>query len=319
MTKVAIEAVRLTKRFGDSAPVSELSFTASEGEIVGLLGPNGAGKTTIVRLLSTVLAPTSGSFSVAGIPGERPLEIRRRVGVLPESSGYPGYLTGEAYLRYHGRLFGLPRRAAADTAARLLSEVGLAERARSRISTYSRGMRQRLGIARALVNNPAVVLLDEPTLGLDPAGQRQVLRIVRDIAVRGGATVMLSSHILSEIEQTCTRVLILDHGRMIMSSAIEQAGLIGTRRCGHMKVPLELVGVARKALTEVTGLTVESTKEDPDILTICTAGRDGQKAADDEMNAALLAVLRHDVPVLSFEVGGTRLSDAFLALTGGVR
>jgi ABC-2 type transport system ATP-binding protein len=217
MEGVTLEARRLAKRYRARTAVEDLSFRAREGEILGLLGPNGAGKTTTIRLLTTILTPTSGDFSVAGIPSSRPADIRRRVGVLPESAGYPGYQTGDEYLRYHARLFGLDRAAARCVAERLLAEVGLAERASTRISTYSRGMRQRLGIARALVNDPAVVFLDEPTLGLDPAGQRQVLGLVKEVAERRRRTVVLSTHTLSEVDEVCTNVVILDHGKLLIA------------------------------------------------------------------------------------------------------
>lgn len=319
MASVQIEAVRLTKRFGDRTAIEELSFEARQGEVVGLLGPNGAGKTTTIRLLTTVLTPTSGEFSVAGVPCTRPSEIRRRVGVLPESNGYPGHQTGMEYLRYHARLFGLARPEAARVAGRLLAEVGLDERASSRISTYSRGMRQRLGIARALVNDPAVVFLDEPTLGLDPAGQRQVLAIIRDIAVRRGATVILSTHTLPEVEEVCTTVLILDKGSVVVSGTVgEVTRAVAAQRYGQLRVPIELVGHAREALATVAGLKLETADERLDVVRISVEAelnsrRDG---ADMGMNAALRAVLNADVPVLSFEVEGTRLSDAFLSMTG---
>jgi ABC-type Na+ transport system ATPase subunit NatA/DNA-binding SARP family transcriptional activator len=201
MATVTVEAMRLTKRYGQRTAEDDLSFTARQGEVLGLLGANGAGKTTTIRLLTTMLTPTGGEFSVAGIPSDRQREIRRRVGVLPESAGYPAHQTGLDYLVYHARLFGMTRPDATRIAGRLLAELGLDERAGTRISTYSRGMRQRLGIARALLNEPAVVFLDEPTLGLDPAGQRQVLGIIRDIAQRSGATVLLSTHALTEVEE----------------------------------------------------------------------------------------------------------------------
>jgi ABC-2 type transport system ATP-binding protein len=210
----SIEVVRLSKRYGERTAVDELTFTAQEGDIIGLLGPNGAGKTTTIRLLTTILRPTGGSFAVAGISGDHPARVRQRIGVLPESAGYPGRQTGREYLRYSARLFGRERSDATAAADRLLTEVGLGDRAGSRISTYSRGMRQRLGIARALVNDPAVVFLDEPTLGLDPAGQREVLATVEQIARQRGATVVLSTHTLTEVEQVCNNLLILDHGRL---------------------------------------------------------------------------------------------------------
>src|SRR5918994_6981471 len=137
MAGAVVQAKALTKRYGARTALADLTFSADQGDVVGLLGPNGAGKTTTIRLLTTVLAPTSGDFSVAGIPSTRPNEIRRRVGVLPESAGYPGHQTGQDYLRYHARLFGLARSDAERVAARLLRQVGLDERASSRISTYS--------------------------------------------------------------------------------------------------------------------------------------------------------------------------------------
>jgi ABC-2 type transport system ATP-binding protein len=218
----AVDARGVEKRYGSLVAVADLSFEAAAGEILGVLGPNGAGKTTAIRVLTTILAPTRGSFAVAGIPHTKAAEIRRRIGVLPESAGYPEHQTGEEYLRYHARLYGRSRAGARAVAAALLDEVGLADRARSLISTYSRGMRQRLGIARALVNEPQVVFLDEPTLGLDPAGQRQMLAIVRRIAQERGATVLLSTHLLAEVEQTCSRVLILNRGRLIADGTVAE-------------------------------------------------------------------------------------------------
>ena len=328
MTGVTVEARGLTKRFGTRLAVRDLSFTARQGDVVGLLGPNGAGKTTTIRLLTTVLAPSSGTFSVAGIPSSRPEEIRRRVGVLPESAGFPAHQTGRDYLRYHARLFGMARRDAERAADRLLAEVGLGERAASRISSYSRGMRQRLGIARALVNDPAVVVLDEPTLGLDPAGQRQVMGIVRGIARGRGATVLLSTHTLPEVEEVCTAVLIMRHGTVVAAGTLDEIALAAAvRRSGRMRVPHDLAGRARAALAGVPGLAVDPAGETPDVLVFSRqagvsrpheSGPDAgpDSPADSGMDTALRAVLDAGVPVLFFEVEGARLGDAFLAMTG---
>ena len=234
----AVEARGVEKRYGSLMAVADLSFEAAEGEILGVLGPNGAGKTTAIRVLTTILGPTRGTFAVAGIPHTRAAEIRRRIGVLPESAGYPEHQTGEEYLRYHARLYGRSRAGARAVAAVLLDEVGLADRARSLISTYSRGMRQRLGIARALVNEPQVVFLDEPTLGLDPAGQRQMLAIVRRIAQERGATVLLSTHLLAEVEETCSRVLILNRGRAVaLGTVAEVAARAAAPRAARLSIP----------------------------------------------------------------------------------
>jgi ABC-2 type transport system ATP-binding protein len=219
---VTLEADGLRKSYGDITALEDLTYTARAGEIVGFLGPNGAGKTTTIRVLTTILAPTAGSFAIAGVPHTRPAEIRARIGVLPESAGYPEHQTGEEFVRYHARLFGHSRASARATAATLLTDVGLSERAASPIAAYSRGMKQRLGIARALVNEPAVVFFDEPTLGLDPAGQRQVLQLVESIARERGATVVLSTHFLAEVEQTCTQVLILGRGRVVAEGTVAE-------------------------------------------------------------------------------------------------
>ena len=216
-----IEAIGLSKRYGARNALDGLTFAADAGDVIGLLGPNGAGKTTTIRLLTTILEPTGGTFTVAGVPGDQPHRIRQRIGVLPESAGYPLRQTGAEYLRYTARLFGRNRRDARTAAERLLADVGLGDRAGTRISTYSRGMKQRLGIARALINDPAVVFLDEPALGLDPAGQREILATIADIAGRRGATVVLSTHTLTEVEQVCGSVLILDHGVLRAAGPID--------------------------------------------------------------------------------------------------
>ena len=140
----ALETAGLCKQYGQRVALTALDVTVEAGEILGLLGPNGAGKTTAIRILTTILAPTGGTFTVAGVPHTRPAEIRRRVGALPESAGYPARQTGEEFIRYHARLFGRSPTARASARA-LLGEVGLADRGRSSIASYSRGMRQRLG------------------------------------------------------------------------------------------------------------------------------------------------------------------------------
>ncbi|GAB2832086.1 ABC transporter ATP-binding protein [Lentzea nigeriaca] len=307
MPGVTLEARELSKWFGSRTAVDSVSFTAYEGEVIGLLGPNGAGKTTTIRMLSTVLPPTGGDFTVAGVPSSQPAGIRARIGVLPESAGYPMFQTGLEYLTYHGRLFGLSRDEARQTAVRLLGQVGLADRAQSRIATYSRGMRQRLGIARALVNNPSVVFLDEPTLGLDPAGQREILTLVRMIAEARGTTVVLSTHTLPEVEQVCSSVLILNEGKVVVSGSVAEVTSTeaASRQSGRLRVPPEEVPRAAEVLRRLPGVSVEVSK---DVLTVTSA---------DGMNSMLSAVLDAGIVLLSFEVDGARLSDAFLAMTRG--
>jgi ABC-2 type transport system ATP-binding protein len=316
---VTIEARGLRKAYGPTIAVDELSFTARAGEVLGLLGPNGAGKTTAIRVLTTILAPTAGSFAVAGVPHTQPTEIRRRVGVLPESQGYPEQQTGEEFLRYHARLFGQSRESARATAGALLGQVGLADRRSSLIAAYSRGMRQRLGIARALINDPQVVFFDEPTLGLDPAGQRQVLRLVESIAHKRGATVVLSTHFLGEVEDTCTRVLILNRGRVVAEGTVaEVTQRAAAPRRGRFRVPAELRERALATLAQVPGLADGQPLDGrPDWVAVSFAEARESAAAQAPLSDAMRALAEAGIPLLAFELEGARLSDAFLSMTEG--
>jgi ABC-2 type transport system ATP-binding protein len=311
----AVETHGVGKQYGSLVALENLTFAVQAGEVLGVLGPNGAGKTTAVRVLSTVLPADRGSFSVAGVPHTRPAEIRRRIGVLPESAGYPERQTGEEYLRYYARLHGQTRASARAVAGALLEQVGLLARRKSLIASYSRGMRQRLGIARALVNDPEVVFLDEPTLGLDPAGQRQVLGNVRRIASERGAAVLLSTHLLSEVEENCSRVLILNRGHVLAEGTVSEiVRRAAAPRSGRLHVAPEDIERALGALAATRGVEqVARADGQPGWLTVVfmpAAQTDGASPND-----AVRALLDSGIALLSFELEGARLSDAFLAMT----
>jgi ABC-2 type transport system ATP-binding protein len=305
----AVVAEHVGRDYGAVCAVSDLSFEVEPGDVVGVLGRNGAGKTTSIRVLTTIVAPTRGRFAVAGVPHTRPDEIRRRIGVLPEGGGYPARQTGEEHLVYHARLHGASRAAARAAAAALLEEFGLADRARTPLHAYSLGMRRRLGIARALVNGPAVVFLDEPTLGLDPAGRRVVLDHVRAVAAGRGAAVLLSTHLLDDVEACCTRVLILHRGRTVAAgtvsevvaraaaprSAVVRVAPVDARRAVAILAAAPGVGAAGEALDRPGEVRVDL-------------------AADPA--AALRALLDAGIAPLGLTVEGARLSDAFLEMTG---
>ena len=312
----AVEAQGVVKRYGSLVAVENLTFAVQPGEVLGVLGPNGAGKTTAIRVLTTILSPTRGSFAVAGVPHTRPAEIRRRIGVLPESDGYPERQTGEEYLVYHARLYGHSRASARAVAGGLLEEVGLAERRKSLIAAYSRGMRQRLGIARTLVNDPAVVFLDEPTLGLDPAGQRQILGNVQRIARERGATVLLSSHLLAEVEENCSRVLILNRGHVVADGTVaEVARRAAAPRTARLRVAPGDVDGAIALLGAAPGVErVERGDGQPGWLTLVFAA-DAVSSESRSTNDALGALVASGIGLLSFEFEGARLSDAFLKVT----
>lgn len=233
-----IEVEKLTKRYGRTTAVDHVSFTVGQGEIVGFLGPNGAGKTTTMRILSCYLPPSSGRVSIAGFDVVLDtMEVRCRIGYLMESVAlYPEMRVVE-YLRYRAALKGLHGRAGRKRVETVIEECGLGDERRSTIDRLSRGYRQRVGLADSLVHEPEVLLLDEPTQGLDPNQSRQVCALIRDLATRH--TVLLSSHVLSEVESICSRVLILNEGRIVASDTTEH--LRGMLQ-GNSKVIVEVAG-----------------------------------------------------------------------------
>ncbi|HUU56692.1 MAG TPA: ABC transporter ATP-binding protein, partial [bacterium] len=198
-----LEIVNLTKKFGAVTAVDGLSFAVGAGEVFGFLGRNGAGKTTTIRVALDLARPTRGEVRLFGEDWREP-ELRRRVGYLPEFPVRYPYLTPRRYLRFAARLFGLARAEATRRAGDLLERVKLEDAADRRMAGFSKGMLQRVGLAQALVNEPDLLFLDEPTAGLDPLGHHLVKALVRDYAARGKA-VVVSSHILAEIEAQCSR------------------------------------------------------------------------------------------------------------------
>ncbi len=308
----------LRKSYGLRPALQGLSFALKAGGVLGLLGPNGAGKTTAIRLLTTILEPSSGRFFVDGISSGYPERIRRRIGVLPESQGFPGHLTGLEYLTFFGRHYGRTAREARTDGLALLEEVGLQHRAKSLIGSYSRGMRQRLGIARALVNRPAVVFLDEPTLGLDPWGQQELLSLVRWIARKRNAGVVFCSHHLSEIEAVCDTVVILNSGRVVAAGSVTEVMGASQQDVIRIHVPSASVPHAQQVLAAIPNVVkVTPTGQAADWLEVELVGPAGATSSDGYhvKNRLLEALIRADIPIRGFEAEGGRLQDVFLQLT----
>ena len=215
----------LTKRYGDVTAVDHLDLSVSAGEVFGLLGPNGAGKTTTILMLLGLSEPDEGRATVAGLdPSHDALAVKQRVGYVPDSVGFYEQLTGRENLRFTARLNRLPEADAAERINQSLHEVGLARRADDRVAAYSRGMRQRLGIADALIKHPEILVLDEPTVAIDPAGVDEMLSLIRRLPAERGVTVLLSSHLLQQVQSVCDRIAIFAEGRMAACGSIEEIG-----------------------------------------------------------------------------------------------
>ncbi|MCU0508412.1 MAG: ABC transporter ATP-binding protein [Anaerolineae bacterium] len=263
-----IETARLRKEYGELVAVQDLDLSVTEGEVFGFLGPNGAGKTTTVKMLLGLVKPSGGLASVLGRPPGTP-EAMRRIGFLPEHFRFPPWLTARDFLDMHARLYGMTAEARRERIPALLDRVGLGGRGRSKLGEYSKGMQQRVGLAQALLNRPALVFLDEPTSGLDPVGRYEVREIIREL--RGeGVTVFLNSHYLSEVEVTCDRVAIVKGGRLmrvgtlaeltqganeveIEARGLDGETLAGLARWGEVTADAETPVGTRKVTLQMTG------------------------------------------------------------------
>lgn len=313
----------LCKTYGPRQALQGLSFSLKAGRVLGFLGPNGAGKTTSIRILTTMLKPDSGRFIVDGISSEYPEKIRSRIGVLPENLGFPKQMTGIEYLTYFGQLYSQTAAESREHGQILLENVGLQQRGKSLIGSYSHGMRQRMGIARALVNDPVVVFLDEPTLGLDPRGQQELLELIQRIARERGAGIVLCSHMLSEIESICDDMVILNLGQVVAKGTV--AEVIGRvqhniilRNVLRLQVPPDSTTQARKILKEIPNIKkITPISETEGWLRVeLVAPANGKSSEAYQVNNNILsALIRAKIPILSFEVEGGRLQDVFLHLT----
>ena len=257
-----ISVESLTKRFADAEAVRGISFHVDKGEIVGLLGPNGAGKTTTMRMLTCYVPPTSGRAKVAGFDiDEQSVQVRRNVGYLPENVPLYGEMRVEEYLRFRARLKGVSRGAVGGRLDYVMGRCGLGDVRTRIIDHLSKGYRQRVGLAEALLHNPPILILDEPTVGLDPNQIRQVRELIRDLGREH--TIILSSHILPEVEQICGRVIIISKGRIVAedrTSALREAMGGGSRLEIEVKADAGALAVL-EALGAVTGVAAARAAE----------------------------------------------------------
>jgi ABC-2 type transport system ATP-binding protein len=300
-----IQVNGLTKDYGARRAIDNLTFDAEQGEIVGFLGPNGAGKTTTMRILTGYMPPTDGTAIVAGYNVvEESLEVRKRVGYLPETVPLYDDMTAIDYLKFMADLRRIPN--PEERAYETLEGVNLKERADSYIGTFSKGMRQRVGLAQALIHRPEVLILDEPTIGLDPAQVVEMRNVIREIGK--DRTVLLSTHILSEAQQICDRVLIINKGQIVTEDTPEnlQSRLVGAQRV-VLRVRGDSDGLSNK-IARVKGVQAVDAKPDGSVEFEFAAGEDTRPQV-------AKAVVQAGYELLELRPVGLSLEEIFLELT----
>jgi len=290
---------RLTKRYGKITALDDLSLGIEPG-LVGLLGPNGAGKTTLLNLLLGHTVITRGDASVLGFDVRQEARaIRRRVGYVPENDCFIPGLSGVGYVQYVGQLAGLDGHSAMQRTHEMLDLVGMEDERYRPVETYSAGMKQRVKWAQALVHDPDLVLLDEPTNGMDPPGRRLVLELIRDLG-KHGVAVVLSSHLLHDVEQVCERVIVLGRGRVLAEGRIEEMRRASPRRC-EVRVRGDLEPFRRR-LTE-TGVTIRGQDEERLHLEL---------PEDDRQDLVVAAIARSGVELRDLRLQRSSLEEVFL-------
>ena len=300
-----IQAEGLTKDYGARRAINNLTFNAEKGEILGFLGPNGAGKTTTMRILSGYMPPTMGAAKVAGFDVvDESIEVRKRVGYLPETVPLYPDLTVFEYLKYMADLRHLSE--AEDRVDEVLEIVHMEERADSYISNLSKGMRQRVGLGQALLHEPEVLILDEPTIGLDPAQIRDVRNLIQEIGKE--RTVLLSTHILSEAQQVCDRVLIINKGRIVAEDTPQR---LQGRLTGAQRVVLKIGGDAdgvERLLDQIPGVTRVNKEVEGEFEVETAPGQDARPEV-------ARVIVNGGYDLLEMSPVGLSLEDIFLELT----
>ena len=307
---IAVE--QLGKRYGRQVAVADVSFSVPKGEIFGFVGPNGAGKTTTIRVLATLTPADRGRATIGGIPvGEDPAAVRALVGYMPDFFGVYDRLTAEEYLEFYAACHGVPRGRRRRVAAELLELVDLGERREAQVDTLSRGMKQRLCLARALVHDPSVLLLDEPASGLDPRARVEMRELIQELR-RMGKTILVSSHILPELEELCTWVGFIDRGRMV---AVGPMSDIRDRVAAGRRLRVDLVQPEPDHLLHAAELA----QNQPGVADVQVVDDHIEMVVNDsfEDHELLALLVRKGLKVRSFGVVEGDLSEAFMRLTGG--
>lgn len=314
MSAPVIQISSLSRRFGEKNAVNDLTLDVYAGEIFGFLGHNGAGKTTTVRLLNGVLEPTSGNAKVLGLdPQTEGPTVRAHTGVLTETPSLDERLTARDNLSIYADLYNVPSVDVSGRVNSLLTEFELADRADEKVGGYSKGMKQRLALARALLHRPEVLFLDEPTAALDPVAARHVHILVENLARQQGCTVFICTHNLVEAQKLCDRVAVMEHGRLV---ALGTPSDLTRQYVKHLDVDLEIdpaqMDLALQTLRELPHLVISPPKKEKDIITTTLSGRD--------CIPELLSILvQHGLRVFRLAPQEANLEEVYFALNGGAQ
>ncbi|WP_379131414.1 ATP-binding cassette domain-containing protein [Paenibacillus sp. sgz500958] len=300
-----LQVSHLSKSFGKQVSVNNISFDIHQGRCTALLGPNGAGKTTTLRMLAGLLQPTSGSIAFEGMkPGA---DYRRTLGYLPQAPSFYGWMTGGEYVSFAARLSGLNAKEASSLGAAALEKAGLKDAARRRIAGYSGGMKQRLGLAQALVHRPRLLLLDEPVSALDPIGRREVMEMLHEI--RQETTVIFSTHVLHDAEEICDDIILLNEGTIAEQGTLDELRL-------KYRIPVIRLRVEKRkdALDWLNSLSSRAF-----VLEGRVFGEDAFLNVND-LEEARRFIMKEaadlSIPLLNFEAGSSTLEDLFMKVVG---
>ncbi|HEC98718.1 MAG TPA: ATP-binding cassette domain-containing protein [Nitrospirae bacterium] len=307
--KKAVEVTGITRQYGQITAVDNVSFDVFEGEIFGFLGPNGAGKTTLVRMLTTLIKPTSGTAMVANCDVmKKPDMVRRQIGVVPQAMTSDLDLTGYENMDIYGRFYGIPKRERKERIGYLLDMVGLTARAHGLVATYSGGMRRRLEVARVLVHMPKILFLDEPTIGLDPQSRRAVRDFLKKLRAEDSMTVFLTTHYMEEAETLCSRVAIIDSGRII---ALGSPGDLKAQLPGNDVVSLTVENLPDAVVEKIRILTFVHKVAVEDTIIRISVDNGAQ-----DLPMLIEEITSSGVKVLSATVHEQSLEDVFIHYTG---
>lgn len=302
-----LEAV--TKKYGKFTAVEDLSLEIKEGEIFGFVGPNGAGKTTTMKMIATLLKPTSGKVYIDGIEVNGNLkEVRNIIGYMPDFFGVYDSLKVDEYLEFYGDVAGLSKEMRENMITDLLSLVDLSSKRGAYVDTLSRGMKQRLCLARSLMHNPKLLILDEPASGMDPRARVQMKEILRELK-KMGKTILISSHILPELAELCTSIGIIEHGKMAISGTVEEI-MARVQKTNLMKI--KLIDSVEKAITLL--------KEEPTVSNIYDKENTIEFEFQGDQTATVQLIknlMNKDIPIISFNQLESNLEEIFMKVTKG--